>query len=269
MHTGVYAVGHTVLTRNGRWMAAVLACGPGAVLSHRDAAALHGLRPSSRARIDVTVRGRGGRKRRGIDAHRSRRLDAADVTTVDGIPCTTVARTLVDLAEVVSPRETERACERAEILRVFDLRAVDAICGRTPGRRGVPVLTAIVRGYRATSELTKSDLEQAFLTLCANAGIPPPQVNLWIDLEGGGVEVDFVWEAEGLIVEVDGYETHGTPTAFERDRSRDVDLHLAGWQVVRFTWRQVVGEPAAVARKVKRLLAQLATTAQRPGRGSR
>jgi hypothetical protein len=236
-------------------MAAVLACGPGAVLSHRDAADLLGLRPSARARIDVTVAGRGGRRRPGIDVHRPRHIDAADVTVVDGIPCTTVARTLVDLAEVVSRREVERACERAEILRLFDLGAINAVCGRTPTRRGAAVIGSILGDYTAQVP-TKSELEARFLAICDDAGVPRPRVNVWVDLPRGGVEVDFLWEAERLIVETDGWETHGTKVAFERDRERDIRLRLAEWNPVRITWRRIENAREAVTREVRALLAQ-------------
>jgi predicted transcriptional regulator of viral defense system len=255
VHSGVYAVGHSLLSRRAHWTAAVLACGPGAVLSHRDAADLIGLRPCSRRRIDVTVRGRARRRRAGIDVHTSRHLDPADVTTVDGIPCTTVARTLVDLAEVLSRREVERAVERAEILRQFDLSALNAIRGRTPTRRGASMIASILREYTAEAP-TKNELEKRFLSLCDDVGVPRPQVNVWVELPGGGVEVDFLWEREGLIVETDGWETHGTKVAFERDRERDIRLRLAEWNPVRITWRRIENARDAVGHEVRALLAQ-------------
>jgi hypothetical protein len=255
VHRGVYAVGHPVLAGEGHSMAAVLACGPGAVLSHRSAAEHWGLLRSSRRRVDVTVlRGRGGH-RPGIDVHRVRRLDPADVTTVDGIPCTTVARTLLDFAEVVNQRRVEQAVERAEILRLFDLGAIDAVCGRTPSRRGATVIASILRDYTAEAP-TKNELEKRFLAICDDAGVPRPQVNVWVDLPGGGVEVDFLWEEERLIVETDGWETHGTSAAFERDRERDIRLRLAGWNPVRITWRRIENARGAVGREVRALLAQ-------------
>ena len=236
-------------------MAAVLACGPGAMLSHRSAAEQWGLLRSSRPRIDVTVvRGKGGH-RPGIEVHRVRQLDPADVTTVDGIPCTTVARTLLDLAEVVNRRRLEQAIERAEILRLFDLGAINAVCGRTPTRRGAAVIGSILGDYTAQAP-TKSELEARFLAICDDAGVPRPRVNVWVDLPRGGVEVDFLWEAERLIVETDGWETHGTKVAFERDRERDIRLRLAEWNPVRITWRRIENAREAVTREVRALLAQ-------------
>ena len=143
-HRGVYAVGHLVETRESVYMDAVLACGPGAVLSHRSAADLLGLRPCARAVVELTVPGQRGRRLTGIDAHCSRTLVAADVVTVRGIPCTSVARTLLDLADVVDRRALERAIEQAERLGVFDGRLLRDAPGRANGRRGAPVLRAIL-----------------------------------------------------------------------------------------------------------------------------
>jgi predicted transcriptional regulator of viral defense system len=253
VHQGVYAVGHAVLAVEGRWIAAVLACGPGAALSHRSAASLWALRASTRPAIDVTVPRRTGLSRPGIDIHRTTSLERADTTRVRGVPCTTVARTLLDLAEVVGRRELERACEQAEMLRVLDTRAVEDLLGRAEGRRGAPVLRAIL-GEQTDDSLTRSELERRFLALCAAAGIPRPRVNAWIDLDGGGVEVDFLWEARRLIAETDGHRVHGTRRAFERDRRRDQRLALARWRVVRLTWRQITLDPDEVARTIAGML---------------
>jgi Transcriptional regulator, AbiEi antitoxin len=136
VHRGVYAVGHRVLGVEGRWIAAVLACGRDAVLSHRSAAALWSLRPTTRTAIDVTVPRRVGLSRPGIDVHRATGLEPGDLTRVRGVPCTTVARTLVDLAEVIDRRELARACEQAEVLRRFDARALEGALARTTGRHG-------------------------------------------------------------------------------------------------------------------------------------
>ena len=258
VHAAVFAVGHARLTREGRYMAAVLACGPGAVLSHREAAALHRLRASTRSAIDVTSPRRTGRARDGIEVHGGATLLPRDVDTVDCIACTTVARTLLDLAEVVERRQVERACEQAEVLRVFDLLAVEDVLERADGRRGAPVLRSILAEQALGSALTRRELEALFLELCRAAGLPRPEVNAWLPLEPIGVEADFLWRERRLVVETDGRETHCTTWAFERDRRRDQRLMLAGWRVVRFTWRQVVEEPARVAATVGSLLAQAA-----------
>jgi very-short-patch-repair endonuclease len=234
-------------------MAAVLACGRGAVLSHRSAAALLGLRPTSRARIDVTTPHRAGRRRAGIDAHAGNLCDR-DKATIRGIPCTTVAPTLLDLADVVDRRDVERACEQAETLRLLDLGALQDVLARADGRRGAPILRGILADFDPTATLTRTELEKRFLALCRGAGIPAPRVNAWVPLKGDGFEVDFSWPDQRLIVEVDGYRTHGTRAAFERDRGRDRLLTLAGWRVIRFTWRHLVREPDEVADTVRRLL---------------
>jgi len=233
-------------------MAAVLACGPGAVLSHRAAADLHGLRPGSATRIDVTIPGR-DRRRRGIAIHRSRTLLERDRTTVDGIPCTSVARTLLDLAEVVDPGSLEKAIERAEILRVFDLAAVQDVLARANGRSGAARLRAAIAAI-ATKPPTRNELEQAMFDIWTAARMPRPEVNWWIPLTSGpGYEPDFGWPDLRLIAETDGFETHGTRTAFEQDRRRDQQLAVQGWRVVRFTWRQVIYEPKTVRRTLTAL----------------
>jgi len=256
MHRGVYAVGHTAMRIEGRWMAATLACGPAAVLSHADAAALHGLRQSTRAVIDVTSPTRAGRSRPGIEVHAGRTLAPADRTIVRGIPCTSLARTLLDEAEVLGRRGLERICEEAEIRRIFDLRAVDDVLGRADGRHGAPVLDAVLADHRFGDTLTRNELEERFLALCESGGLPKPRVNADMLLDADVIEVDFMWPEHGLIAETDGYRTHGTRTAFERDRERDRRLLLAGWRVVRFTWRQVIEEPAAVVGALQVLIAR-------------
>jgi hypothetical protein len=255
IHRGVYAVGHGRLTMHGRWMAAVLAYGPNAVLSHRSAAGLHGIRPDNRAKSDVTLPSPSARPRPGIDVHRSATIDPADVTVVDGIPCTTVARTLLDLAEVVDQRGVERAFDQAEVKRLFDLRAVQGVLARSNGRRGAAVVRRVLAGYEGPS-LTDRELEERFFAICRAAGIPKPEVNQWIVLEDGAVKADFLWRSEGLVVETDGWASHGTRRAFENDRRRDRRLRLAGYEVVRFTWRDILDEPDEVGRVVARLLAR-------------
>jgi hypothetical protein len=246
IHRGVYAVGHARLTKRGHWMAAVLAYGPKAALSHRSAAALQGARPDNRPKSDVTLPSRSARPRPGIDAHASTTVTDEDVTIVDGIPCTTLARTLLDLAEVIGRQGLERAIDQAEVLRIFDLRAVEDVLSRAAGRRGAGVLRDALAQYDGPT-LTDWELEDRFFALCQAAGLPKPGVNVWITLDGGiAYKADFVWRAERLIVETDGWGSHGTRRAFENDRRRDRRLLLAGWTVVRFTWRDVEQRPAEV-----------------------
>ena len=253
VHRGVYAVGHPVETPESGYMSAVLACGDDAVLSHRSAAAVWGFRPNSRTRVDVTVSNGRGRHLAGIDAHCSRTLSPADTTAVRNIPCTCVARTLLDLAEIVGRRSLERAVEAAERLRIFDGRQLRDVLERANGRRGSPVLEAILTAYEEPP-LTQRELERRFFDLCERAGIERPKAQVRIELPGGDtVFVDFLWPDSRLIVETDGRETHGTAQAFERDRRRDRRLMLLGYRVARFTWRDIERRPDEVVRTVTAL----------------
>lgn len=254
IHRGVYALGHGPLTARGRWMAAVLAYGPRAALSHRSATAHRGLSAERSGLIDVSVPAPSARSRPGIRAHATLSLSAADVTVDEGIPTTTVARTLLDLAEVASRREVERAIDRAEVLRVFDLADVEAALERANGRRGAGALRRALEATAAPAP-TMSELEEAFLALCATHRLPRPEVNVWVALGGGHIRADFLWRAERLVVETDGYAFHSGLRAFERDHDRDTRLWLAGWKVRRFTWRQVTQQAQQTAATVRAALA--------------
>jgi predicted transcriptional regulator of viral defense system len=186
VHRGVFAVGHPLLSRNGRFMAAVLACGARAALSHRSGACHRGLRSDNRATIDVTSAKRSGRKLAGITAHSGATLLPRDVEIVDGIPTTSLARTLLDLADVVSQRRLERAVEEALVLRQLDMRAVDDVLARANGRRGAATLRAVLDAIRPGTTTTRNDLEEAFLHICRNANAPPDAVNAWIPYPRAG-----------------------------------------------------------------------------------
>ena len=251
IHSGVYAVGHSAITGRGRWMAATLACGPAAVLSHRPAGALWGLCPSAASVVDVTAPGRSRRGRPGIRLHQVRTLHAGECSRRHGIPVTTVPRTLLDLAEVLRPRELERAFDEAERLRLLDVRAVERLCDRSPGRRGLRPLTDLLAREHLPPPETRSTLERRFFELCRDAGLPRPAVNAHV----AGFEVDAAWPSARLVVELDGYAFHRTRAAFERDRARDAALQLAGQRVVRITHRQLEEEPNNVVATVRSLLA--------------
>ena len=226
-------------------MAAVRACGDGAALSHLAAATLWQILPERGPRVDVTVRGTGGRHRhRLVVTHRSA-LAEGEVTRKQGIPVTQPSRTLIDLADVLPRRKLERALDEAAYLRldVTDLRPL-------PGRRGAGKLASVVSLHTAGATRTRFELEERMLALCRSFELPPPEVN--VDVMG--YEVDFVWRAARVIVETDGWEAHGTRAAFERDRLRDAALVAAGWRVLRITWRRLEREPAQVARELGRLL---------------
>jgi hypothetical protein len=249
LYRGVYAVGCRSVSLRGRIMAAVLACGPGAVASHQTAALLHGLRPSSRSVVDVTVPGRTRRGRRGIAVHAVRAFHPEDRAIVDGVPVTSVARTLLDLAEVLRPRQLGRVVEEAEKLRLFDLGAVDRVCARSRGRRGLKPLAHAIAAYREPP-ITQSELERIFVEVCDAAGIARPEMNVIV----AGRVVDAVWHEPRLVVELDSRTHHLTTAAFEEDRRRDADLMLAGYRVLRITWRRLTEEPAAVVELLRRLL---------------
>jgi hypothetical protein len=222
LYRGVYAVGHTILKPEGRWLAAVLACGDGAVLSHRSAASLWGIRPTAAARIDVAVpRTSGVRSTAAIVVHRTPR--PVMTTTRHGIPVTTPGQTLADLAMALPRRELEKAIEMAEVRRLHV-----GVPDDHPG-------TQRLHEIRPLPVTTDSPLEDAFLELCDAHGIPRPLVQPVVE----GYRVDFCWPDHRLVVETDGFEHHGTRAAFERDRARDAALTARGWRVLRFSDSQV------------------------------
>jgi predicted transcriptional regulator of viral defense system len=260
IHHCVYSlVPLNLLGRNGRYMAAVLACGPTAALSYRSAAALHEIRRTARTNIDVTIPGRSPRKHAGIDVHRSTTLTPEDVTTVHGIPCTTVARTILDLAQVIRGRPLERALDQAEILDLLDLAALDDQIERNKARPAARRLQAVLDQHYIGSTPTWSEFEEALLAACRRAKLPMPEVNAWIDpgdADPTAIRVDFVWREQRVIVETDGHETHRTRGAFEEDRLRDQRLTVAGWTVIRITWRQLTQRPSEITDRIARLLSR-------------
>jgi hypothetical protein len=252
VHRGVFAVGHARLTREGRWMAAVLALGEGAALSHVSAAALWGVRGSAATRTHVTVPTTAGREQRpGIVVHRCASLRPEDTTRVDTILVTTVARTLLDIAGMLAPGPLERAVEQSLILRLFDMSTLRALIDADLTRPGARTLERIVTTIHHEPTITRSDLEGLLRDLCDAAGLPRAEVNVIVE----GEEVDFFWRQQRLIVETDGHETHGTRTAFERDRARDARLTMLGYRIVRFTHRQLTYERDHVAATLTALLA--------------
>jgi hypothetical protein len=254
IHQGVYAIGRADLTRHGRFMAAVLACGPGAVLSHLAAAVLHALLRHEGTSIDVSHPSSSVLSRPGLSTHRRPELVAADLTEVDGIPCTSVARTLLDVAATEPRAVLESACDQAEVERVFDMRAVEELLARSRGHRGVRALREATGAGPLGEDLPRRELEQRFLALCKRDGLPMPAVNTHLLLGGEYHEIDFVWRAERLVAETDGYRYHSSRGAFRRDRRRDQQLELEGWRHVRFTWDQVRYDPSYVLHALRRLL---------------
>jgi hypothetical protein len=248
VHRGVYMVGGAALCIEARWSAAVLACGPGAVLSHRDAAALHELLlPPRRRLIDVTTPLRTRGRQDGIDLHRTRHLPPSSVMTLRGIPTTTVTRTLIDLPEVAPANHLARAVDEADRTKRLDLDDLDHQAASLLGRHGAPRLTTLLRRHRPTG-FSRSDLERRFLSLTDAVGLSRPLVNKEVE----GYEVDFHWPDLRLVVEVDGYEWHRTRRRFVDDRARDRALTLAGWRILRIPDETLVYEPAAVEADLRR-----------------
>jgi very-short-patch-repair endonuclease len=235
-------------------MAAVLARGGAAALSHISAAALHRLMTTARATIDVTIAQRVRRARPGIRVHCSTCLTDDDRTLVRGVPCTTVPRTLLDFAAVVPRGVLERACDQAEILGLVDWSVMHELVSASRGRRGVRRLRAVLGAGDAGESVPRSELERRFLALCRRELLPSPAVNQWLATAGEEMQVDFVWRTQRLIVETDGFRTHGTRRAFQEDRRRDRLLGLAGWRVVRFTWEDLGNDPEHVTRVLRDLL---------------
>ncbi|WP_445148189.1 DUF559 domain-containing protein [Baekduia sp. Peel2402] len=253
LYRGVYAIGHTITSREGRWLAAVLACGEGAALSHFDAASHHDLMASRGSKIHVirpTNAGRAPDPKR-IALHRVGTLRPEEVTTVDGIPTTTVARTLLDLARHVHHTKLEDVIQRAIRLHRFDLLDVRRCLQEHPRQPGAPKLRKLLAELAGRdAALLRSDLERRFLQLCDDHDLPRPAVNTRVE----DLEVDFLWPQADLIAELDGYAFHTSRTAFERDRERDQRLAVAGYTVVRVTHHQATRRPAEVADRLRRLL---------------
>jgi very-short-patch-repair endonuclease len=246
LHRGVYAVGHTALAPRAREMAAVLACWPGALVTHRTAAgSIWQLVEPLADPIELTVSAGHRNRRPELRVHCSRRLVAEDLAVVHGIPATSAARTVVDLAEDVPDRYLERAFDEAVTRKLATTASIAAAVQRLPGRRGAGRLKALLERDREPA-FTRSEAEERLLALIREAGLPPPEVNGRF----GRHMVDFAWRDRRLIVETDGYRFHSTPTAFERDRIRDAELTGAGFRVIRVTWRQLDTEPLAVVARL-------------------
>jgi very-short-patch-repair endonuclease len=236
-------------------MAAVLAGGPGAVLGHRSAGDLHGIHPNAHPRIEVSVP-KQRRSRDGVTFHACA-LPPDEVTTVDGIPVTTVPRTLFDLAAVLRPRQLERALNEAEALRLYDHLSLDHLLTRYPRRAGSRAIRAALHARRTSEKVTRSELELRFLEFLDQAGLPEPETNAIVE----GFEVDCVWREQRVVVELDSRAFHLTRAAFEADRERDRVLQAAGWRPVRITSAQLDLAPRPLAADLRRLLAAATLTA--------
>jgi very-short-patch-repair endonuclease len=272
---GVFAVGRPEVGRLGRWMAAVLSCGPTAVLSHGTAAALWGIRPepapgreTNRIRtpggvslhctpIDVSVRTCSHREVAGVRLHRRLALRQSDVGEHEGIPVTTPTMTLVDIAAALNPRALERAVNQADTLGLVDTESLLEALDGYRAREGVQRLRSLL--VEQVFLLTDSELERRFLRLVEAAGLPLPRTGVWLN----GFKVDFFWPALGLVVETDGLRYHRTPGQQARDSERDQAHAVAGLSTLRFTHAQVRYKPEKVRSNLARVVRRLEAAAGR------
>jgi very-short-patch-repair endonuclease/predicted transcriptional regulator of viral defense system len=250
LYAGVYAVGHRVLTPRGHLLAAVLACGPAAVLSHKSAGSLWGLLNTGQTRVDVTVATTSRRPRKGIRVHRTRQLHPEDVAIHDRIPVTSVARTVVDLAGVLRPQQELEVIEQADRAGILDWAGLQRTLERRPSQKGTRYLRRVVADY-AGAPATRSHLERRFLTLIRKAGLPEPLLNAQI----GEYTVDVYWPQWRLVVELDSRDYHLGPRAFEIDRVRDAKLQRLSIRSLRITNERIKRAPGEIIADIRALAA--------------
>jgi predicted transcriptional regulator of viral defense system len=253
LYRTVYFTGAGRVSKEARWMSAVLAGGPSAALSHRSAAAAWAL-IGFRFQIEVTVPAQ-RRSREGLRFHHCV-LPRDELTTLQGIPITTVPRTLFDIAGQVTTRELERALNEADVLGLADTLSLEDLLLRYPRRAGRRKVRRVLELRRAGSTVTRSQLEERFLALVDSAGLPRPELNALVMAGDSSFTVDCLWRAAGVVVELDGYRYHGTRAAFESDRERDRLLRGADWDPIRVTWRQIHDTPNELERDLRKLLAR-------------
>ncbi len=243
VHRGVFAVGHTAPTELGPETAALLAVRTGAALSHHTAAMRWGMKPTSGAErlIHLTVPGSPGGRPHSVCVHRSTVLRTRDLRVRHGLPVTAPARVLLDLAPSATPRELERMMDQGLVERVLTIRDVIELLGRSGRHRGRARLQALV-DHHTTTTFTRSEAEELFLRLVREAQLPQPLVNA----RRHGYEIDCLWPAQGVAVEIDGFAWHRTQRRFERDYRKDAVLRARGIIVIRITWHQLQDEPLAV-----------------------
>jgi hypothetical protein len=258
VHRGVVADGGAPLTHRGRLLAALLAAPPDAVVSHRSAAELRGLLPESAGPVHVTT---GGclRSRRDFEVHRSR-SHARVATILDGIPCTSLPRTLVDVSASDGPLVLRRAWTTAAGRRALRPSAIEGELRRSGRRAGSPAVRALLERHReATLGVTRSGLEDAALAMCVEQGLPMPRVNAVVRTDDGTYEADLLWAAPRVVVELDDWTTHGNVEAFHVDRDRDFDLDLTGWRTLRLVRRDVTTDALRTADRLDRFFAMRLT----------
>jgi very-short-patch-repair endonuclease len=252
VHRGVYAVGHKLVTQEGRWMAAAISAGSDAVLSHRSAGELWQVLHSSRGPIEL-IRPTVFRSRPGIRGNSSP-LPPDEITIVERIPVTAIARTLLDLAPILSRHQLEKAFNEAEVHRIHGRLSVPDLLDRYPRRRGSVILREILAEEGSIRGITRRQLEERFAVVLSTTDLPRPRLNADLAVRGRFFEVDCLWNEQRLIVELDGRAVHRTRRAFEKDRERDRLLQSEGWRVVRITWRQLKDDAPAVIADLRRML---------------
>jgi hypothetical protein len=253
VHRAVYSLSPRVRTEAGAFIAAVLALGPDAVVARRGAGAHWGIRPSAGPRVEVISPRSLPRRSRIVPV---RALLPDDEWTIhDGIPVTTVPRTILDLAAVLPRAQLEQCLERAEALRLRDTLSVADLLTRYPGARGSRKLRTILVDEAIGGGITREELEAAFHLFVDECGFPKPEINAPLSIGPDSFVADFLWRKARLIVELDGYATHGTRQAFERDRRRDRRLQAAGWRPIRVTWRHLHREREELSRDIAAMLA--------------
>ncbi len=252
LHWGIYAVGHRKLALKGYWLAAVLACGPDALLSHRFALAVWEVQAAESGQVDVIVPGHGGRRGpSGVRVHGARTLLPRDVAVVDGMPVTSLARSVLDYASGATGQRTRAVLEKIERMGRLIGRELDDVLARNANHRGTKRLRAALSEIEGPAPWTQSELEDRFLALIRAAGLPEPEMNVLVE----GELVDALWRDQKLIVEVDGWGYHRSREQFETDRRRDARLQVAGYRVIRLTQQRIATEPRAVAAQLRALLA--------------
>ncbi|HEY1359090.1 MAG TPA: DUF559 domain-containing protein [Thermoleophilaceae bacterium] len=251
-YRGVYSIGRPIETDEGQWLAAVKACGPDAALSFWSAARLWGLIETRSRLLEVTVPTTAGvRRRKLLIVHRSSTLTEEETIVRRSIPVTRVPRTIIDCAENSTERQVERLTDAAARLGWVSEGELREAAHRHPRRQGGRLLLRVLGRHQAGSTATANDFEELFLTICDAHGIPRPVVNRPL----GAITPDFRWPEHRVIVETDGWATHGKQRlVFESDHERDTLLAVDGWRVLRFTWRQLTERPEWVADQVSRAL---------------
>ena len=253
IYRGVYAVGHRTLTEHARRRAALMALPGGALFSHRTAAALHGLlvNPLS-APLDLLVVAKCARNRPGLRIRATRQLPSQDRATAHGLPVTSVARTLVDISSTTDEPTVRRAFHEADVARTLDVLAINEVLTRLGNRPGA----AILRGLIAAPPETSETFVEAYLGICTHFGVDRPSVDVHLDIGLPTLgQIDLVYEHAKVIIELDGAQTHMTRKRFEEGRRRDPYLSARGWLTLRFTWRRIHHDAAAVASEVTATLA--------------